>query len=429
MFFMGVLYSRVLGADGVGQLGLFDKVKLIGGTLAVTGVGPASIYFINNLKYPIARVVTVNLYFAILSGLVTTAGIFGLVTFMPWYFGKVHSPVAALFALSVGVTPMFSVLHQVLFAELATTKIIVSQLIGTTVMIVAGAVLAVMHYLTVQNAILAGVAGSLVSTAVVAVYQRRYVDFSIRFDWGLFRKIWGYGLKLASFGVLLLVVMGLSVLLLGYLMPKQFGPVGLYIRAETICGLAAMLPRLTAPLFYAKWSGVEGESLARQVEIALRMNVMYSLVVTAILLVAGEYIIWLMYGKAFRPAAPALRILAVGTVFASIFWISHNAIIGAGRGGLMSWIIIGTLLVMFPTIYFLVPRIGIMGAAVGTVCGNVVMGAATLVACRKLFGVRIGHCILATPDDARQVLRSLRGGSATATVAALATQEPEGIQL
>lgn len=422
-FLMGILYARVIGTEGIGQLRLFDMVKVIGGGLAAVGVGPASIYFINNLKHSKTRIATVNLYFAMVSGMVTFGAILGLVLLAPGYFGRISLGVAIPFAFGVSLAPTFSVLSQIMFAEMATVRLVVSQLVGTLVSIVAGSILAIMHYLTVPNAILIGAAASIASTVVVIAYQRRYIDWSIRFDWQLFRQIWIYGLKLASSGVLLLVSMELSVILLGYLIPGQFTEVGLYSRAATICGLAIMLPRLIAPLLYSKWSSVSGEARSRQIEMALRVTVAYSVVTMVILILGAKYVIWLMYGKAFIAAAPALQILAPAALFFSIYMVSCSAIVGDGRGGLMNWILVGTVLVMGFLIWLLVPRIGIIGAAIGTACGNVFLGVTTLTACQRLFGVRPLRCILATNDDLRHFLLSLRGPNAQPVTEQVADNE------
>ena len=67
----------------------------------------------------------------------------------------------------------------------------------------------------------------MLAAAQVLYYERKHIDFSIRFDWPLFRQMLKYGVKLASAGVLLLVSTEISIVLLRTLMPGQFTPIGL----------------------------------------------------------------------------------------------------------------------------------------------------------------------------------------------------------
>ena len=404
----GILYARMLGPDGVGQYRLFSTTSVMVTAISTLGIGSASIYFLNNRKVPLNLIATNCLRFALVTGMLVTILMVIAFLSLPGYFGRISIPVAIIFAMGLGAAPLWSVLYQILVAQLAARRMVSLQLLRAAVVLVGGALLALPCWLTPQTAILVLAASTFCGVGLAVAYRWKNLDLSIRFDWGLFWKVLAYGLKLASANILLLVYLELSVMLLRYLKPDDFVPVGLYSRATAICGLIVIIPRIMGPLLFAKWSGVTGETRIHQVQMALRMGLTYSILTAGFVLVFGKYIIWIMYGRDFLPALDALRILAVSTIFVSIFSVCYNALAGDGRATLVTGVLAVAIVILFSVTCWLVPVFGICGAAVGTLCASGFMATAVVVLCMKLYGLNPLKCLFVHAGDLRYARVAMR---------------------
>ncbi len=404
----GMLYSRVLGPDGVGQYRLFNTTLVVVATIGVMGISSAGIYFLNNRKIAIERLTTNGVRFALVTGGTIAAIMTTVFLCLPGYFGRISVPVAVFFAMAIGVMPLWAVLYQLLVAQLAARRMVTLQFLRSTVVLVGGALLAVFGWLTTQSGIVIFALGAFGATALVLFYQRKNIDLSIPFDWALFREVLSYGVKIASADIMLLVMLEMSVILLRYLMPGSFEPIGFYSRATTICGLIVIVPRTLGPLLFAKWSGVTGRARLLQVEMAMRMSLTYSLLMAVGVILLGKYAIWMMYGKEFLPAMEALRILAFSTVSLSVFTVCYNVLAGDGRANLMAWVLAASIAILVVVTWWLVPIWGISGAAVGALCASACTAVCGVAICMKLYGLNPLRCLFVCRSDLQYIRQAFK---------------------
>ena len=412
----GMLYARVLGPDGVGQYRLFNTSYVVVGTIATMGISSAGIYFLNNRKIAMDLLITNGVRFALVMGAPVAAVMATVFLCLPGYFGRISSPVAIIFAISIGVMPLWAVLYQILVAQLAARRMVALQLLRATIVLAGGGLLAVLGWLTPQAGIVTLAIATFVVAGLVVFYQRKNIDLSIPFDWPLFRQVLSYGVKLASANIMLLVSLEMSVLLLRYLMPGSFEPIGFYSRAATICQLIVLVPRILGPLLFAKWSGVAGQARLMQVQMAMRMSMTYSLVMAGCVIVFGQYAITIMYGKEFLPALAPLRILAFSTILMSVLTVCQNVLAGDGRAALMAWVLAVSIVVQFIVTFFLVPVLGISGAAVGMLCGTGFTVLLAVAICMKLYGLNPFKCMFVGLGDLKYICHALRGSKAAPAV-------------
>ena len=122
----------------------------------------------------------------------------------------------------------------------------------------------------------------------------------------------------------------------------------------------------------------------------------------------GEWLIVLLFGKAYEPAYPALLALLPGMFSLCYATILHMDLLGKRRPGtlsLFSGCAAGLNLVLTVA---LIPLWGIVGAAIASSIAYTAMTLAMLVLYCRISGVGIGHTLLVFPSDLRMLHAQLR---------------------
>ena len=405
---VGILYSRILGPEGMGQYHLLRSTSLIIVTMAALGIGNANIYFLNNRKTPIVEVTTNALKSSMVMGALLAVLTVTIFLAFPGYFGRIPVPVVIFFATGVAALLGNALLRQILTAQMAVRRMVTVSLTEVSVGLVGGAAMGVFGWLVPETALIVLASGYWAGFILLLVYLRPHIELFRSFNWKLFGDMLVYGLKLAAASVLYLLCLEISVMLLRYLKPDRFDDIGLYSRAVAIAGLVALVPRMLGPLLFAKWSGVTGQARTQQVEMALRMSVTYGIMAAIPVVLLGKYLIWFLYGVEFLAAQEALRILAPALIFLTIFNVCSNLLAGDGRAVITVYILAGTLVVLGVTAFLLVPVFGIAGAALAVLCGNAFTGLVNLAVCRRLYGLNLLNCLFVHRGDLAYIRQAMR---------------------
>ncbi len=98
------------------------------------------------------------------------------------------------------------------------------------------------------------------------------------------------------------------------------------------------------------------------------MRFLFMLIIPAITLLAvfAPSALQLFYGSAYSGATDALRILSIGLGFLTIFYILAFVLNGAGHNKIPMWTALGGMITNGILNFYLIPRLGILGAAIAT---------------------------------------------------------------
>ena len=398
-FLTGIIFARGLGPNGMGQYALLQTTALFAATFAALGLGPSTVYFLNNRKVPVDIVTTITLKFCFWWGSAVCIGIALLVSTAEGFFGRFPIWIVALFGLGVGAQFSVGIVRQLLTARLAVRPVLWLDLLRVLALFVPALVLALLGLLTVEVAVSILSAASFVRLAYALPMVWQDFRFTIPFDCRLLLRIFNYGVKLSAANLLYLLSLEVAMLVLRHLMNDDFAPIGIYSRAVSLCGLIAVLPRALGPLLFAKWSEPENSKTGSQIEATLRVMNTYGLAAFAGILLFGEELIVTLYGREFLGARGPLTILALSTVCVSDFIVLTRVLAGTGRVRitiLISSIAVG---IIVATTYILVPNVGIAGAAVATLIGSAFSTSAAFFACAQVFGVRVRKSVFVSKSD------------------------------
>jgi O-antigen/teichoic acid export membrane protein len=206
-----------------------------------------------------------------------------------------------------------------------------------------------------------------------------------------------------SFAIMLLELLGNLLLRLDILMLAAYASaadIGIYSIARRVSSAALKVPQSFDPIFspiaselsHRKSYGELGQRLAAVARWSLTVN----FVVFAVLLLAGRSILSLL-GPDTTSAAGAMSVLCLGMMLFSLFIPSEQLLIMSGRQYLglvdtVAWVAMNYLLNLW-----LIPRYGIMGAAISTAVAMNAINAVRLVQVYVIYRCHPLHVSLLKP--------------------------------
>jgi len=405
--FAGILYSRTLGPEGMGQVELFRSTGVIALTLAVMGMGNASIYFLNNRKAPLEEVASNSLKVGIVMGSLLAVALGAVFATNRGYFGHVAIMATAVYALGAGAAVVTNMLRPLLVAQLAARRMVSVDLLNPVILLGGGLVLLAGRFLNPATALTIQGLSFFGALALVLSYLRGSLSLWRPFNWRLLLDLFIYGLKLAAANVLLILGSNITVMLLRYLRSDQFADVGLYTRAVSIGGLIGLVPMALGPLLYAKWSETSGEARTRQAEMAARMSATYGVIAALFVVLFGKEVIWLLYGQEFLRAQEALNILAPAVILMTVFNVYNNLLLSDGRAMATACILAGTVAIITTVTYLAAPALGIRGAALGALCGNAFTAITSMTVCSRYYRLNPLRCLFLRTGDLAYIRQAL----------------------
>jgi len=220
----------------------------------------------------------------------------------------------------------------------------------------------------VVAAVLGILFSSIASCIFLITVTKRYFSLD-------FRGVQGTTWKLLTFSAPILIANGINTinyqadtLLIGYFLSAA--EVGYYSAAISISRLLWVLPQAIQMITYPATSDLWRENSRA----ALGKMVDKSMKYTACLLTIGgmffyffpENLIEIVYGQGFQASVIPMQILLIGTVIFGIIISVGGSVTGAGRPDLgMKMVAISASINIILNI-FLIPLVGIMGAAIAT---------------------------------------------------------------
>ena len=204
------------------------------------------------------------------------------------------------------------------------------------------------------------------------------------------------------------MLMRADYLLIGLLLDSE--QLGYYAMATAAAELLFIVPEaVTTPLM--KRLLQQDDGIERLTPLALRLTGTAMLAACLCLAVTGEWLIVLLFGDAFRPAYPALLALLPGMFSLCYSSILHLDLLGKERPGTLSIFAGGAAALNLMLALLLIPRWGIVGAAVASSVAYSALALAMLLLYWRVSGIAIGQTLLILPSD----LRLLRAQLGTAT--------------
>ncbi len=220
------------------------------------------------------------------------------------------------------------------------------------------------------------------------------------------RLLLNYGAR--SYGIDLVGTFSVQVdqaLVVAFLSPAAMGTYAVALSASRV------LNALQGSIVTVLLPSVAGRPVADVVALttrAARVCTALGAPVAAAIAVAGPLAIRVMYGARFAGAVPVFRILLVEVVLGGATWILVQAYMAVGRPGIVTTLQTCGLALSIPLMVVLVPRFGLVGAALALLVSTSVRLLLTLAGYRRLLKVSIPQ-LMVSVDDVLLVWRRFVG--------------------
>ncbi|MCC7275890.1 MAG: lipopolysaccharide biosynthesis protein [Alphaproteobacteria bacterium] len=400
-----VLLARLLGPDGRGEIALVVLYPLLLHALAGLAVNDAIVYRTATGGAAPQRLVPSVLVLAVaLGGAAAAAGLL----LVPTLHGNHDAEVVRSAAVYMAMVPAGLVaLHLgAVFQGRLEYGAWNAIRLATTVVTVAGVLsLALLGAASVPTVTLAYLLGFAASAALAVLLASRRGWLGPRPERPEIAAVLRFAAPL-QVGVLVQVVAERldQVLISQLLTPTDLG---LYVAAMAIATIPAIPAVTLGNVAYPRIASIADRGPVT--ERYLRLSVALAAVIALLLVLAGDRLVAVLYGPAFAPAVPILGWYAAGAVAMAARAILAQAVKAAGRPGLTLQAEMLGLAVDVVALLVLLPRIGVVGAAVAYAA---MQGAATVrlaFAARRVAGLDLVRLVRDTPRELRDQAARLLG--------------------
>ncbi|WP_299119789.1 flippase [uncultured Winogradskyella sp.] len=218
-----------------------------------------------------------------------------------------------------------------------------------------------------------GISGYLVALAagpifisLILLFKNKFINaFSFNCDWGIIKRMLSLGVVYAIALLVINLNYRIDVILLDNL-STEF-ETGIYSKGVSITEYLWQIPMLLSTVVFAR-SAVSKDDSAFSLKVAqlLRLSFLAIGLVALVLILLSEFIIVLMYGKAFIGSVMVLNTLLPGVLLLTIFKVINMDLSGKGKPWVSLKAMIPALIINIILNVVFIPKFGAVGAALAS---------------------------------------------------------------
>jgi len=363
----GIITARALGPENRGVFSLVAMFPSSLVTLTKFGQGISAVYFIRREKENASAVASNLVLIALLTSIGLALITLGLHRLL---LGSILRGVPLWALLTVLPLLPTLLLESHLYGVLQATdrfRVYNTRLIAESIFTLTGMSLALLVFrLGLPGALGVAVAVRLCMTLWVVTTIHRGSPLTWRFDRALFGRMWRYGLKSHAHTIAAHFHFKADIYLVAYfLVPAE---VAFYSIAARLAEHLLWFPQAVGMALFPRLAGSGPAEAHRMTAAAVRQTLILSVVPAVLLAGFGRFLITLWYGSDYAPAAAPLRWVCVGIVMMSLYVLLSRNFTSRNRQGInifSAYLALGGNLALN---LVLIPRYGIVGAAMATAC-------------------------------------------------------------
>lgn len=296
------------------------------------------------------------------------------------------------FALALG----FATILQVSAAATRVSQrmqfsVLAEDVAPPAVLLLVAGILVGLAGLGLTGATLAAVAGFVAGTGLVFLFLRRLYGWTpraARFASFPTKELLRFSLLAWLAGIFTMLTLRVDRLLVGYFLPAS--EVGVYQAASQAAMLSAIIltgfNAIFAPMIARLYHSGELERLSELFKVSTKWGLYVSLPLFLVLTVAPDELMKAVFGEAYAEGAVPMLIMAGAQLFNAATGAVGFMLIMTGHP--RRWMVLsaGSLLLNVVFGLVLIPRLGIVGAAIAVGCAVVLLYGGGLVEVRRLLG-------------------------------------------
>ena len=189
------------------------------------------------------------------------------------------------------------------------------------------------------------------------------------FRWDRVREVVRFARTLLAQSVFYNIWLSADVVLVGRLLGRDM--VGYYGAAKTLSNVLLLAPAALGFVILPRIATAARETRATQLWQALGLAALAAVPTVGGVAIVSRFAVRVLFGPAYAPAAMPLVILGAGFGVYCLYSVLSNACIGLGRPGFVAFASIAAAAGSVAGSLLLVPRLGIVGGALGFTTGSI----------------------------------------------------------
>jgi len=393
-----VITSNGLGADDKGRFQLLVLLPVMLGNFAKLGIPQASVYFMRRQGAPPSDVSSNAFWTAIVMGSAMALGCwFGrdwlLVNLLKDAPREVLPPILALIPLLLLQTYFLGIAQ----AQERFREYNIQQVVPNLLMLVGmGVVLYVLH-MGLIAVVLTHCAIMVFMTVWLALRVHRFAPIRFSVNWTLARSMLGFGGKSYVQTLAASQHQRLDQFLIGYF--SSPGEVALYSNAVTVTNVLTRVWEATGTVLFPRLAGADDRTAHATTALVARHTVFITLIGALGIAVVGPPIIRFLYTEEFYGAIAPMLWLLPGLVMMALYQILTRNFTSRGKQEINIVAAVAALGLNVALNFLLIPRFGIVGAAIAHDLSYTTAALILLVAFVRESGHGIGEATLMRRDD------------------------------
>jgi len=413
LFLLGIgtsiIVARSLGPAGKGTIAMAFMLPIMIARLGSFSIGSANVYLLGKKKEQ-ANYIFSNSILLILLLCLIYFGLF-LLFFDPLkglFFREIDNKYVIFGSLLLPLTLFLAYLNHGILRGLHEFKQFNrTLLIRQAAYFMLLVILLLLVGLDVFKVMCATILGAGAAVLYVLVSITKKTGCSRCFHLGLLKEAFSYGLKdhIGNAAQQLNTRLDLFILA-AYLLPSE---IGFYSLAFMLAELVWYVPDSIGMVLFPKVSA--GDRITSGVQTARinRIALLLIIIICAFLGLIGRVVISVIYGSAFLPAYPVMLFLLPGIAGLTVAKVLSKYISGIGKPLLTSAGAILGLIFNIPLLILLVPRLGIIGAAIASSVAYIAFAVYIIPVFIKESGVSLKDTLCLNKDDITYALKRLKG--------------------
>ncbi len=394
----GVILARKLGPHDRGILALVLLLPSTVTTLAKLGMSQSNVYFINRRGEPPERVASNTAAIALSVGGLAAAIVWSLQgVLLKSVLREVEPWALALALVRVPLLLLDNHLYGVLQAtgrfNLYNLRLVLSETLRMLLVIAALLVLK----LGLFAAVIIETGVTAINVCWLVLATQRHIPFRPRFHRDLLAPQFAFGLKSYVQTLTAHLLLRIDVYMVSYFLGAS--ETAFYSLALRFTEMVLEIPQAVGLVLYPRLAALPREEIYNLTAQACRRTLLLSALGALGIGILGPYVIVLWYGRPYAPAGAPLPWAAVGVMAMSAYVILTRAFTSQNR----QQVNIATgLLALASNIalnLFLIPRLGIVGAAMATAISYSLATAVLMGVYLAASGSSLGEVLIATRED------------------------------
>lgn len=402
------VFTRLLGPAERGIFGLLTTIPELIVCTGDLGLGTGSLYLAAKKKYDLGKLIGNILLLSLMLGMLMIAAGYLLLSYEGIIKGEAHTvktfmPII-LFMLPLVLLQKYG--EDLLIATQEIRFLNIMKFLFSTFPI---AVLVVLYTLTgeaLRSATYAWGSAVILFSVGAIVRVSALCNWRLGLSWSYFRETLSYGLRVTGSSLAGVFVKKADFLLVSSMLGAE--PLGYYAISVSMAEIILAIPDAVNIPFLPIRLGLEKKEAQSITPIVTRVLFFFMLLLCILSVLFSGLVVKILFGEKFLPAIPPLLWLLPGIVMWSLHEVLKSELYGHDHPGFVSCEAVITLICNIGLNLFLIPLMGINGAALSSSIAYTLAAGILLWKFTSISGVKLSEMLIIKKEDLQGIKRALQ---------------------